>query len=160
MTDLAGIYNWRRIDARLTTSGQPSEAQLGQIRDLGVTHVVNLGLHEHERALPDEAATVASLGMTYIHIPVAFDNPTEADFERFCAVLSALGETRVHVHCIANLRVTAFLYRHARDVLGIADEDARRTMDTVWQPGGVWARFIGDLASVNLAHRPPRAGAT
>jgi len=39
------IYNWRRLDDRITTSGQPSEAQLSDIHSLGVRHVVNLGLH-------------------------------------------------------------------------------------------------------------------
>ncbi len=155
MNDPTGVYNWRRVDARVTTSGQPNENQLADIHALGVTHVVNLGLHDHERALPDEAASVARLGMTYIHIPVLFDQPTETDFARFCDVVSHLQSAPLHIHCIANMRVTAFLYRYGRDVLGLAEAEARRTMDTVWQPGGVWAKFIGDLASVDLPHRPP-----
>ena len=56
MADPEGIYNWHRLDSRITTSGQPSEAQLAEIRGLGVRHIVNLGLHTHEKALPDEAA--------------------------------------------------------------------------------------------------------
>jgi hypothetical protein len=44
-----------------------------------VRYVINLGLHSHEKALPDEAATVDSLGMTYVHIPVDFQNPTERE---------------------------------------------------------------------------------
>jgi len=58
MADPKGVYNWHRLDSRITTSGQPTEAQLAEIRDLGVRHIVNLGLHTHEKALPDEAATV------------------------------------------------------------------------------------------------------
>lgn len=155
MHDPKDIYHWRRVDARLTTSGQPSEAQLSDIQTLGVTHVINLGLHEHERALPDEAASVSGLGMTYVHIPVAFDNPTDSDFEQFCAALSDVGDGPVHVHCIANFRVTAFLYKYWRNVQGVDECQARKLMDTVWRPGGVWAAFIGDEASVTLDHRPP-----
>ncbi len=73
-SDPVETYNWRRLDARITTSGQPTEDQLRAIRDLGVRHVINLGLHSHEKALPDEAASVSALGMTYIHIPVEFQN--------------------------------------------------------------------------------------
>jgi hypothetical protein len=29
--------------------------------------------------------------MTYIHIPVDFQNPTNQDFEQFCAVMERLG---------------------------------------------------------------------
>jgi protein tyrosine phosphatase (PTP) superfamily phosphohydrolase (DUF442 family) len=155
-TDPTDIYNWQRLDARITTSGQPSEAQLGALRDLGVAHVVNLGLHSHERALPDEAASVARLGMRYTHIPVDFDAPTAEDFDRFCAVMAAAGDEPTHVHCIANMRVSAFFYRYRRDLLGWDEARARRAMESVWQPGGVWASFIGDDDSADLPHRGPR----
>lgn len=155
MHEPINIYNWRRVDNCVTTSGQPTEEQLSEIRQLGVTHVINLGMHDHERALPNEKASVARLGMEYIHIPVEFDNPSIDDFERFCAVLSGIGTLPVHVHCIANLRVTAFLYKYWSDVQGMNDEEARKIMDSVWQPGGVWAKFIGDDKSVELPHRPP-----
>ena len=78
MTDPETIYNWRRLDNRITTSGQPTEEQLAHIQALGVRHVVNLALHTHEKALPDEAASVSRLGMEYIHIPVDFQNPNSA----------------------------------------------------------------------------------
>ena len=149
------IYNFRRLNTRITTSGQPSEEQLKYIAKLGVTHIINLGMHDHERALPDEAASVAARGMAYIHIPVEFDAPMDAHFDRFCEEMLKLEDKTIHVHCIANLRVTAFLYRYQRDVLGLPDRDARALMDTVWRPGGVWAEFVGDAASIPLEHRPP-----
>ena len=111
MTDPEDIYNWRRLDERITTSGQPTEEQLADIQALGIKHIVNLGLHTHEKALADEAASVSRLGMTYIHIPVDFQNPTDEDFNRFCSAMEQLRETPVHVHCIANYRVSAFFYR-------------------------------------------------
>ena len=63
MADPEMIYNWRRLDDRVTTSGQPTEPQLADIKALGVRHIVNLGLHTHEKALPNEAASVNGLGM-------------------------------------------------------------------------------------------------
>jgi protein tyrosine phosphatase (PTP) superfamily phosphohydrolase (DUF442 family) len=156
MPDPTDIPNWRRLDPRVTTSGQLDEAQLELIRALGVQHVVNLGLHDHPKALPHEAASVAARGMAYIHIPVDFAAPTEEDFGRFCTALATVGDAPVHIHCIANLRVSAFLYRYQRDVLGHKEAEARAMMDTLWQPGGAWAAFIGDAASVDLPHRGPR----
>ena len=152
MTDPAGITNFRRFDARITTSGQPSEAQLAEIAALGVRHVVNLALHTHPAALPDEAASVAALGMAYTHIPVAFDAPSEADFTAFAAAMAATGGAPVHVHCIVNARVTAFVERWTRDHGG--DVAAARAMrDSVWQPGGVWAAFLGDDGNAARSHR-------
>jgi hypothetical protein len=57
---------------------------------------VNLGLHTHEKALPDEAGSVGRLGMTYIHIPVDFQNPTEEAFDKFCAMMEELRDVPVH----------------------------------------------------------------
>ncbi len=151
MNDPDDIYQWRRIDARLTTSGQPDEAQLAAIAALGVRHVVNLGLHSHPKALPDEAASVATLGMDYHHLPVDFDAPTDVDYARFVSVMAAIGEAPVHVHCIANLRVSAFLYRWFRDA-GMAEDRARAVLEDVWRPGGVWAAIIGD-ADAPAVHR-------
>jgi protein tyrosine phosphatase (PTP) superfamily phosphohydrolase (DUF442 family) len=142
MADPEVIYHWRRLDDRITTSGQPTESQLVDIQTLGVRHIVNLGLHTHEKALPDEAASVSRLGITYIHIPVDFQNPTDQDFDEFCAVMERLREVPVHVHCIANYRVSAFLYRYRRDVLGMDDAEARAEMEAIWHPECVWAAFV------------------
>ena len=149
------IYAFRRRDARVTTSGQPTELQVAALLDMGARHVINLGLHSHERALPDERASVEALGMTYTYVPVDFAAPTEEDFAAFAAALATVGDDPVHVHCIANMRVTAFFYRYDRDVLGLDGGEARRMMNSVWQPGGVWAGFIGDDAGVALEHRGP-----
>ena len=137
------IYNWRRLDRRITTSGQPTEPQLADIHALGVRHIINLGLHSHEKALPDEAASVSRLSMTYIHIPVDFQKPTDRDFDQFCSAMEQLKEVPVHVHCIANYRVSAFFYRYRRDVLGMDEAQARADMEQVWRPNGVWATFVG-----------------
>lgn len=159
MPDPTDIYHWRRLDERITTSGQPSEAQLAALGGLGIAHVINLGLHSHERALADEAASCARLGMVYIHIPVAFDAPGEDDFARFCQAMADLADAPVHVHCIANMRVSAYLYRWQREVLGRDEAQALALMDTVWRPGGVWAAFIGRNSDVALPHRPPETHA-
>ena len=146
MPDPEAIYNWRRLDDRITTSGQPTEPQLKDLHALGIRHIVNLGLHSHEKALPDEAASVSRLGMRYIHIPVDFQNPTDQDFDQFCAVMEKLMDVPVHVHCIANYRVSAFFYRYRRDVLGMDEARARPTWKMFGTPRGRLGRICEPLA--------------
>jgi uncharacterized protein (TIGR01244 family) len=141
-SDPNSIYHWHRLDDRITTSGQPTEAQLAEIAALGVRCVINLGLHSHERALPNETASVEALGMTYVHIPVDFKNPTDDDFAAFGAAMQASNDAPVHVHCIANYRVSAFIYCYRRDVLGVYAEAARLDLDQVWKPDPIWTTFI------------------
>ena len=140
--DESGIYNFRRLSPTLTTSGQPSEEQFAQIAAAGVGTVINLALAESPNALPNEAELLDSFGLRYIHIPVDFAAPTEADFERFTDAIDSLGNAPVHVHCIANYRVSAFLYRYRRERLGWSEEQARPDLDALWQPEGTWADFI------------------
>ena len=87
-------------------------------------------LIDHPEALPDEAARFASLGIGYTHIPVPFGAPTMAHVEALREVLEQV-EGPVHVHCIMNWRVTAFMYLIDREV----DEAAARAkMLGVWDP--------------------------
>jgi len=139
--DDSGIYNFRRLSPTLTTSGQPTEEQFAEIAAAGVETVINLALADSPKALAHEAELLASLGLNYIHIPVDFAAPTESDFQRFAEEMDKLGDAPVHVHCIANYRVSAFFYRYRREH-GWSEDQARPDLGALWQPEGVWADFI------------------
>ena len=148
MHDLPHILNWRRLNDNITLSGQPTEEQLGEIKALGVSHIINLGPHHNKGALVDEAGTVVKLGMDYIYIPVEFNNPTDDDFAKFCKAVERNPNTKIHVHCIYNARVTAFVYRYAKSGSGISEVEAHRLMDSIWRPGNDWADFIQNPAAI------------
>jgi uncharacterized protein (TIGR01244 family) len=150
MADPADIYNWLRLDARTTTSGQPTQAQFDEIAALGVREVINLAPATSEKALKNEAEILATLGMRYTHIPVDFQNPTQADFDRFCEAFEGASEAATHVHCIANYRVSAFLYLY-RISAGMEEARARADLDRIWTPNPVWAAFIERMRARNSA---------
>ena len=107
------IYNFRPVDARLATSGQPSEEQLAALAQDGFEVIVNLALHDNPRySLRGEPGLVRSLGMAYVHIPVQFTAPTKADLLAFFAAMDTHHHRKVLIHCAANKRVTAFLGLH------------------------------------------------
>jgi protein tyrosine phosphatase (PTP) superfamily phosphohydrolase (DUF442 family) len=140
---LQDVRNFRQVDDRLATCGQPTEEQLAAARAAGVEVVVNLALHDDPRySLADERGSVEALGMTYAHIPVRFDAPTEADLLLFFETIASNEERRVLVHCAANYRVTAFLGLYRRLRLGWSRDEAFQLMDTVWKPNAVWTEFI------------------
>lgn len=139
---LDGIFNALRISDSILTSGQPTEAQFALIEAEGIRSVINLAPHHAENALPDERRTVEALGLEYLHIPVDFKNPREQDFARFCEVMAEVGDTSVLVHCAANMRVSAFMYRYRRDVLGEDPKILARDLAQIWEPFGVWKDFV------------------
>ena len=137
-----GIYNYRKYHDCLSTSGQPTEDQFKLVKQAGFTTVINLAPANAENALDDEKGTLSALGLEYIHIPVDFKNPTEQDFEDFVACYTPLQNSKTWIHCAANMRVSAFMYRYRRDILRIPEEEANKVMNTVWEPFGAWQKFL------------------
>ena len=140
VTDIIGYL---RIDERLATSGQPTTEELAALAREGTEVVINLALHDDPRySLPDEAGCVAGLGMTYVHIPVQFGAPTEADLDAFFAAMAQHRGRRMLVHCAANKRVTAFLGLYRVIVEKWDAEHAFAPMREIWEPNAAWAPFI------------------
>ncbi|SIO13274.1 TIGR01244 family protein [Parasphingorhabdus marina DSM 22363] len=136
------VYNYRQINEQLHTSGQPTEGQFVAIHAAGFDRVVNLAPAGAENALPDEAAILERLGIDYIHIPVHFKHPAEEDFARFSAVLAKQGDKPIWIHCAANMRVSAFVYRYRRDVLGEDEATIAADLQAIWEPFGEWRTFL------------------
>lgn len=145
---LSAIYNSRIISPTLAASGQPSEAALADIQAAGYQVVINLALHDDPRySLPDEAGTLAALGLRYVHIPVPFDAPGLGHLARFFAAMDAHAGQRLWVHCAANKRVSVFLglYWHLRQGQPLAP--AMALQRDIWEPDAVWLRFMAQALS-------------
>lgn len=146
--DPADIRGWQRLDARTTTSGRIEDRDIARLAAIGVRHVINLAMGDHPEALADEASKLAAAGLGYTHIPVPFDASDADHYAGFKAALASIGDAAVHVHCIANFRVSAFYYRLHRE-RGMADGAARALMHRQWAPensddprAAIWAKFI------------------
>src|SRR5216117_227027 len=125
------IRNFLRIDDGLATSGMPQTNDFAALRRAGFDVVINLALPTSDNALPNEGELVSEQGMTYVHIPVKFDAPQPADFERFTRVLDACTDQRVFVHCAANMRVSAFVFLH-RLRHGVDRGTAESDLTKIW----------------------------
>jgi uncharacterized protein (TIGR01244 family) len=108
---IEGVQGGVFRDGRVLIGGQPNEAALKAIRDLGVTAVVNLRtpaeMNDRERVPFDEAAAVAELGMDYVHIPLGGDDHpyTSQAVEQFAAVLEG-HPGPVLLHCTVAWRAS------------------------------------------------------
>lgn len=139
---MSEIKNLLFVSSRLSCAGQPDETQLAEIAAQGFEVVVNLGLKDGKYALPDEAASLARLGLEYHHIPVLFDRPQLSELESFIATMNRKHDKKVFVHCAANYRATAFtgLYLFAASEL---DRVQLQTfIEQIWNPDPVWQEFI------------------
>ena len=135
------VFNYLQISNTLSTSGQPTEQQFHAIRDAGFNTVINLLPRDTENSLKNEEILLAELGIRYIHIPVSY-TPKEEDFNQFVKSMQTVADEKVWIHCAANARVSAFLYRYRCSVLGEDEATAESDLRKIWSPFGVWKKFI------------------
>jgi len=129
----------------LGSSGQPTEAQFSELAESGYQVIINLAMHDSDDAIANEGSLISALGMTYIHLPVPFDAPSDDHFATFSAMLNALQDKKVWVHCQVNARVSAFLYRYLQQEKGFSPQQASSPLLTAWLPtmDDTWKTFAG-----------------
>jgi uncharacterized protein (TIGR01244 family) len=139
-------FNFRRISDRLTTSGLLNAEQLAGLGSEGYQAVINLLPDSYEHAIPDEATIVRDQGLDYVYIPVDFAAPTHEDFVAFSDAMRAHAQHKVHVHCAANYRVSAFYGLYAQSQGLCAAEEADALVRDLWNSDDypAWKAFIAD----------------
>ena len=145
MSELDTIKNFYQLTPTIGTSGMPNREQIQQIADAGYEIVINLALPSFPQAVSDEGALFAARGVTYVHMPVDFDHPTPAHFERFAAILRAYDHTQVFVHCALNYRVSAFMYLYRLVEEQATPDQAKRDLNHLWEPVPAWQDLIDEV---------------
>ncbi len=138
------VINFFQITDRIGTGGQPSVSQLYDIAHYGYDVVINLATHNSENAIENEGSIVASLGMTYIHIPVPFEAPTPEHLRKFFGFMNGLSEEKIFVHCAVNARVSAFIFKYLTMEKKMQAEEATTPLLAQWLPqmNLIWKNFL------------------
>ncbi len=142
------IINFRMIDYRIASGGQPTAEQIESLAQAGCQVIINLALPTSTRAIPNEGELVTRLGLTYVHIPVVWERPTLDDFQQFLGVMQTYQEKKVFVHCAMNRRASCFLYLYRLIEEGVNPDIAINDMRRIFQPNETWQRYIDEV----LAH--------
>jgi uncharacterized protein (TIGR01244 family) len=152
---LEGIRAYHKVSDRLATSGQITNEQIPQLEAAGFDVVVNLAIADQERN-GQEGFLVVEQGMTYVHIPVSWQEPSQEHLRQFFEVMAANEGRKVFVHCFANMRASAFTYLYRTLRAGEADDVARPDLMAIWDPftderSPQWGAFI-DAARAQPPH--------
>jgi protein tyrosine phosphatase (PTP) superfamily phosphohydrolase (DUF442 family) len=138
------ILNFIQLTPRIGTAGQPTAEQFADVARAGYAVVVNLAVPDSHNAVPNEGSLVTATGMTYINIPVRWEDPTLRDLQRFLRTMRAFEDEKVFVHCAMNMRVSAFMYHYLTLEEGLPTDQARSPILEKWAPkmDEVWQRFL------------------
>lgn len=145
------LINFFAPTSLIGTAGQPTAAQFASIAAQGYGAVVNLAMPDSDNALANEGAIVTSLGLSYFHIPVPFDNPTANHLRQFSGVMDTLADDKVFVHCAVNARVSAFTFQYLTLVRDMAPDTVTSPLLARWRAemAPAWQQFMAiDKASL------------
>lgn len=140
---LEEIHNYVRVSDALSSSGQISYDQVKTLKEAGFEVIINLApAAESRNAL--EGFLAIQEGMSYVHIPVSWQDPSPADLQLFFDVMEASKDRKVFVHCFANMRASAFVYLYRTLHQDVSEEEALAAMHKVWDPMELeqWANLI------------------
>jgi protein tyrosine phosphatase (PTP) superfamily phosphohydrolase (DUF442 family) len=146
-TDIKDSYNYRMISDKITTSGVVGADRLEALASQSYEAVVNLLPDNSEHAVSNEQGIVESQRVEYIYIPVDFKAPGRSDFTRFSEALDRLSDRKIHIHCAANYRVSAFYSLYAASRGRWSADQATEFIHSVWQPAEYpgWSEFIAGI---------------
>ena len=145
------IQNFLKINTEVCTGGQPTLAQLAELKAQGITTVINLRTAGEAGfdAAAEEAET-KKLGMKYFHIPVSNQaGPKDEQADEFLKVTDDAKNRPFFIHCGSANRVGAFfmIRRVLRD--GMTYEAAKAEADKI----GLRSQALADFAKQYIDKR-------
>jgi protein tyrosine phosphatase (PTP) superfamily phosphohydrolase (DUF442 family) len=136
--------NYHRIDDRLVTGGHLVGDGLVELKAEGVSVVIDL----RDQPPEGQREKLAEEGIEWINVPIVWNDPKAADFERFKEVMKAHQDDHVLVQCAANYRASAMTYLY-RVVVGQTDEEiAAADLNAVWIPADEnqqWSDYMDEI---------------
>ena len=135
------MMNYHRIDARLATGGHFVGDGIADVRAEGVEVVIDL----RDKPPEGHGEKLEALGIEYINIPVVWRSPERADFEAFRKAMAEHADAKVIVQCQANYRASAFTFLYRVVDGDVAEDEARKDMNVVWEPDGKWKDYVDGI---------------
>ena len=147
--------NLVEISPTLVTCGQPNAAALKTLAAHGFAADIYLAPLTVYDAVRDEPEIVRGHGLEFVHIPIAFNEPDEADFARFTEAMATLRERKVLVHCQVNMRASSMVFLYRAIKLKEPPDAAYKAVAQVWSPQGPWKNLIeAQLKKNGIAFEP------
>jgi len=113
----------RQVGEMTFSGGQPSQAELEQLKAAGITTIINLRPRSEMKW--DEQALVTALGINYYHLPIgSLKDLSSANAAKLRQLLDDNADTPTLVHCKSGNRVGALIAIGENEIDGVAIEPA------------------------------------
>ncbi len=142
MNQIEKIERFKKIDDKLSTSGQPTENELKRIAEEGFEVLINTRPKSEMDELFNEREIVENLGMKYFQIETDLLKPNMEELNKFLELMIKYNGKKIFLHCRANKRASGLLaiYRIAK--LNWEKENALNKVREVWDLDTDLVKFI------------------
>ena len=120
------IPNYLEFSARIGTGGQPTEDGLKLIASKGYKSVINIRSGSETFDMAAEERQALQLGLRYYMVPFVAKEPSEEQALAFNALMSALKDNKVFVHCGSGNRVGSLMMIYLVLEEGMAPDKAEQ----------------------------------
>jgi protein tyrosine phosphatase (PTP) superfamily phosphohydrolase (DUF442 family) len=144
------IPNYLELSPRIGTGGQPTEDGMRLIADKGYKIIINIRSSSEPFDIGAEEKQALQLGLRYYMVPFVANQPSEEQALAFVALMSALKDNRVFVHCGSGVRVGTLMMIYLALEEGMAPDKAEQEAEKI----GLRAGSLLDFAKrVIAAHK-------
>ena len=139
-------YKFKQINELTSSSGTLVNVNLQSFSEQGYELIINLLPDDSKYATKNEKQSIESQGLKYYHIPVDWDNPKSFDFQSFADIMKVNQDKKIHIHCAANYRATAFYGMFARKYFGWSKQQFDALTGEIWQLSKypIWVKFVSE----------------
>lgn len=146
-TALSQIQHFQFIHEHLFSSGQPNADQLQQVKEYGVTTLINVALSNAENTLKHQDKICLDVGLNYVQMPISFDMPSVDQCILVLDMIDYLAkEQMIWIHCANNYAVSCLMYLYRQYYMNIDLPTAHETLHQVWEPNETWTGLMHAVA--------------
>jgi uncharacterized protein (TIGR01244 family) len=120
------IPNYLELSPRIGTGGQPTEDGMRLIAGKGYKSVINIRSGSEPFDIAAEEKQALQLGLRYYMVPFVAQEPSEEQALAFNALMSALKDNKVFVHCGSGNRVGSLMMIYLALEEGMAPDKAEQ----------------------------------
>ena len=120
------IPNYLEFSPRIGTGGQPTEDGIKLIAGKGYKSIINIRSGSEQFDIAAEEKQALQLGLRYFMVPFVAKEPSEEQALAFDALMSALKDNRVFVHCGSGNRVGSLMMIYLVLEEGMAPDKAEQ----------------------------------
>lgn len=118
------ILRFKQVDGTLYRGGRPSLEQLSDLKDLGISTIVDFSTEPFKVADYNEADYAKALRMNHVKIPfVSFENPSDEDVKKFFNTVEDVKSKnqKMFIHCFEGKDRTGLFVELYKIRYGLSD---------------------------------------